>query len=234
MRKEEVIQKVYNCIKRRGKISRTDLATSFSGYLTASDLNAILANLIQSGMVGSRSERAKGVRGRRFKTIYSPKEKYVTSEGSFRELRDTEEKDRDTLTGPRLHEKIKDCLYQIGKLFEKYPEKEYRKTPYIYDLIWCEYEGAPRASHVFEVQDKGNLIEALAKLQHARDIWGAKLFLVVVGERDRKKLPQLVGPLLEGTFHRLSRDLIVLTEEDAQGLYEDLNKRKELIRHFLR
>ena len=118
-------------------------------------------------------------------------------------------------------------------MLRQHPRKEYHEEPYIYDVIWREFAEAPRASHVFEVQDKGNLIEALAKLQHASDIWGSKLFLIVTGEKDRRKLSQLVGPLLSGTFHRLSQDLIVLSPEDTERLYETLREEKELLGHLL-
>lgn len=140
---------------------------------------------------------------------------------------------KDDTAGLPLHEKLKDYLWQIGEILKKYPEKERRESPYIYDVIWREFAGSPRASHVFEVQDKGNLIEALAKLQHAREIWGSKLFLIVTGEKDHRRLSQLVGPLLSGTFHRLSQDLIVLSQEDTERLYETLSEEKELLRHLL-
>ncbi|TET08349.1 hypothetical protein E3J84_06300 [Candidatus Aerophobetes bacterium] len=136
-------------------------------------------------------------------------------------------------SGLPLHEKLKNYLSQIGEILKKYPEKERRETPYIYDVIWREFAESPRASHVFEVQDKGNLIEALAKLQHAREIWGSKLFLIVTGEKDHRRLSQLVGPLLSGTFHRLSQDLIVLSQEDTERLYETLSEEKELLKHLL-
>lgn len=76
----------------------------------------------------------------------------------------------------RIHERLKECLYEVGEILGKCPQKEFHERPYIYDVIWRDFPEAPRATHVFEVQDRGNLIEALAKLQHAKDIWGSKPF----------------------------------------------------------
>lgn len=45
---------------------------------------------------------------------------------------------------------------------------------------------------------------------------------------------QLVGPLLAGTFHRLSDNLTVLNQEDVEGLYESLSRNKELIDRLLK
>jgi hypothetical protein len=83
------------------------------------------------------------------------------------------------------------------------------------------------------VQDKGNLIEALAKLQHAKDTWGSRLFLTVTGDRDRKRIEKLVAPLLTGTFHQLARDLVLLPPEQIERLYEPLNQNRDLIRKLL-
>ncbi|MGB9887947.1 MAG: winged helix-turn-helix domain-containing protein [Moorellales bacterium] len=136
-------------------------------------------------------------------------------------------------TSLRVHERLKECLYEVGEILGKCPQKEFHERPYIYDVIWRDFPEAPRATHVFEVQDRGNLIEALAKLQHAKDIWGSKPFLIITGEKDRQRLHQLVIPLLSGTFHRLSRELIVLSPEEVEELHDALSKRKEMLKHFL-
>lgn len=133
----------------------------------------------------------------------------------------------------RLHEQLKECLVEIGNILGKQVHKEYREPPHVYNVVWKEFEGAPRASHALEVQDRGNLIEALAKLQHARDIWGSVPILVVTGERDREKAEHLVRPLLAGTFHRLAAHLVVLTAEQVVRLHGSLKENKEIISKFL-
>jgi hypothetical protein len=95
-----------------------------------------------------------------------------------------------------LHRSLKRKIREIGYILGKYAKEEYPASPYVYDVVWKEVEGLPRPCHVFEVQDKGAVDGALAKLQHARDIWKPKLFLVVTGEKDRKKVDILLKPFL--------------------------------------
>jgi hypothetical protein len=133
----------------------------------------------------------------------------------------------------RPHEHLKELLRQVGDILGYYPETEVHESPYIYDVIWRTFQQASRPSFVFEVQDKGNLIEALAKLQHAKDTWGCRLFLTITGDRDRKRIEKLVAPLLTGTFHRLARDLVLLDPEQLEKLYEPLNQNRDLIRRLL-
>ena len=133
----------------------------------------------------------------------------------------------------RPHEYFKELLRQVGDILGYYPEMEFHESPYVYDVVWKTFAQAQRPGFVFEVQDKGNLIEALAKLQHAKDTWGSKLFLTVTGDRDRKRIEKLVAPLLTGTFHRLARDLVLLPPEQIEKLYEPLNQNRDLVRKFL-
>ena len=113
------------------------------------------------------------------------------------------------------------------------PQTEVHEPPYVYDVVWRTFPQASRPGFVFEVQDKGNLIEALAKLQHARDTWGSRLFLTVTGDRDRRRIEKLVAPMLTGTFHRLARVLILLHPDQLERLYEPLNQNRDLIRRLL-
>jgi len=133
----------------------------------------------------------------------------------------------------RPHEHLKELLRQVGDILGYYPQTEVHESPYVYDVVWRAFPQAPRPGFVFEVQDKGNLIEALAKLQHAKDTWGSRLFLTVTGDRDRRRIEKLVAPLLTGTFHRLARDLVLLHPEQLEKLYEPLNQNRDLIRKLL-
>lgn len=147
---------------------------------------------------------------------------------------------REIITGPapqspvlRTHEHLKELLRQVGDILGYYPEIEFHEPPYVYDVVWKSFPQAPGPRFVFEVQDKGNLIEALAKLEHAKETWGSKLFLTVTGDRDRKRIDKLVTPLLKGTFHRLAKDLVLLPPEQIERLYEPLNQNRDLIRRLL-
>ena len=132
-----------------------------------------------------------------------------------------------------VHESLKRKIKEIGEILGRYAKEEYTAKPYIYDVIWKDDEGLPRPSHVFEVQDKGAVDAALAKLQHARDMWRPRLFLVVTGERDRKKIDMLLGPFLEGTFHAIRRYTSVLTSEAVDEIYQALDAHREVMRSFL-
>jgi hypothetical protein len=152
------------------------------------------------------------------------------------EVREGQRKDEEPapeMPALRPHEHLKELLRQVGDILGYYPETEVHESPYVYDVVWRTFPQAPRPSFVFEVQDKGNLIEALAKLQHAKDTWGSRLFLTVTGDRDRRRIEKLVAPLLTGTFHRLARDLILLHPEQLERLYEPLNQNRDLIRRLL-
>ena len=138
-----------------------------------------------------------------------------------------------TVDGPRLHRELQDKLAEVARLLGFNAETEYSEAPYRYDVVWKDFPGAPRSEAVFEVQDKGNLIEALAKLQHARDTWGSRLFLVVTGEKDRRKVEQLTGIYLSGTFHRLAPYLTVLTPLDVDGLHSDLARHGDLLKRLV-
>jgi len=115
----------------------------------------------------------------------------------------------------------------------KQTRTEYSGPPYVYDVVWKEIEALP-PSHVFEIQDKGNVNGALSKLQHARDVWGRpELFLVITGERDRAKVDLLLKPHWQGAFHRISRQTLVLTPEEIEDIHRVFSSHRETIRRFV-
>jgi putative lipoic acid-binding regulatory protein len=132
-----------------------------------------------------------------------------------------------------IHRALKRKIKEIGFIIGRFAKEEYPAQPYIYDVVWKEVEGLPRPCHVFEVQDKGAVDGALAKLQHARDIWKPKLFLVVTGEKGRRKVDSLLKPFLDGTFHGISKDTIVLTAETVDDIYKALTAHEEVIKDLL-
>ena len=174
-----------------------------------------------------------------WKPRYSTGERARIGEhGKLEDLRLKEQRRQDYEPAPEIpvlrpHEHLKELLSQIGDILGYYPQMEVHESPYIYDVVWRTFPQAPRPGFVFEVQDKGNLIEALAKLQHAKDTWGSRLFLTVTGDRDRRRIEKLVAPLLTGTFHRLAQGLVLLHPEQLEKLYEPLNQNRDLIRKLL-
>jgi hypothetical protein len=57
--------------------------------------------------------------------------------------------------------------------------------------------------------------------------------LVVTGEKDQKKVQQLTGTYLSGTFHRLAPFLTVLTPGQVVRLDSDLDRHSELLRRLV-
>ena len=131
-----------------------------------------------------------------------------------------------------LHNVMKTKIKDIGEVLGKQCHVEFQSPPYLYDVVWKEVEGLP-PSHVFEVQDKGNLNGALSKLLHARDIWRPRLFLVVTGERDRGKVELLLKPYLSGTFHRIASETLILTPETVDEIHRVATAYKEIIARFI-
>jgi hypothetical protein len=136
-------------------------------------------------------------------------------------------------TSQSRHEELKMKIREIGEILGKYPAVEFHAAPYVYDVVWKDAEGLPRPSHVFEVQDKGSVDLALAKLQHARDMWRPKLFLVVTGESDRNKINLLLRPYLQGAFHGISKDTKVLTGEVIDDLHRPFTEHRDAVIEFV-
>jgi len=130
------------------------------------------------------------------------------------------------------HEHLKFKIKEIGEVLGKKCHVEFSAAPYSYDVVWKEVEGLP-PSHVFEVQDKGSLNGALSKLQHARDIWRPKLFFVITGEKDRSKVDLLLKPYVQGTFHRIAGETLVLTPEVVDQIHTVLMGHTEVLRRFI-
>ena len=126
------------------------------------------------------------------------------------------------------HRELSRMLMELGEMFGKYPKREYRSAPYIYDVVWKEVRmGNP--TKVFEIQRRGVLDSALAKLKHAYDIWHADLFLVVTRHKDKEKAKLLLG----GTFHGIERTTTLIQPEEIQEMYTYKKRFNELEKKLL-
>jgi len=114
----------------------------------------------------------------------------------------------------------------------KFSTTEFRETIYRYDVVWKEAEHLPRVTHCFEVQHKGNVVEALAKLKHAFDIWHAALFIVITDEKDRLRARELLAPYFAGVFHEIAAFATVLTPDDVGQMHGTLTRYQDVIRVF--
>ena len=81
------------------------------------------------------------------------------------------------------HKSIQTMLVSIGENLGFFADTEFQ----YYDVVWRETANNQRLSHVFEVQSKGNLDSAFAKLKRAHDAQRSKIFLVLSTERDTNR-----------------------------------------------
>jgi hypothetical protein len=127
------------------------------------------------------------------------------------------------------HREIQSMLVEIGQRLGRYAEKEYQR----YDVVWKESELSPRLSHVFEVQVKGKIESALAKLKHAYDTQRSKPILVISDERDQKRARQFLKPYLSGSFHEIGAVTTVLGVEEVERMYLALDSVKGILQEIL-
>lgn len=129
----------------------------------------------------------------------------------------------------RSHREIQDMLVDIGRALGKYAEKEYER----YDVVWKDSEIAPRLSHVFEVQVKGHIESALAKLKHAYDTQRTKPILVISDERQAQRARRFLQPYLRGSFHEIGTVTTVLGVQEIERLHQALSEIKDLLEEIL-
>lgn len=127
------------------------------------------------------------------------------------------------------HQKIQIMLVEIGRIlgFAAQAEFEY------YDVVWRENPKSPRLSHVFEVQHKGNIDSAFAKLKRAYETQRSRPFLILASERDTNRALRSINPAQTGAFHELETVLTVLSFEQIRSLHRSLNSVSDVLPFFL-
>ena len=123
------------------------------------------------------------------------------------------------------HIDIQAMLIGIGESIGFYAETEFE----FFDVVWRESKKTPRLSHVFEVQSKGNIDSAFAKLKRAYDAQRSKIFLVLTSERDLKRARKS----LEREFRDLENVVVILTFPQVKLVSENLKNISEILREFL-
>ena len=116
------------------------------------------------------------------------------------------------------HLDVQQMLCEIGRVLGLHAETEFD----FYDVVWREGERSPRLSHVFEVQHKGNVDAALAKLKRAYDAQRSKPFLVVASERDTNRAERQLSLARTGPFHEIGRVTTILSFEQLRRLHRAL------------
>jgi len=116
------------------------------------------------------------------------------------------------------HVEVQLMLIEVGRVLGHYAEAEFD----YYDVVWREAEDSPRLSHVFEVQRRGNVDAALAKLKRAYDAQRSRPFLVVDSERDTNRAERQLSLARTGPFHEIGRVTTILSFEQLRRLHHSL------------
>jgi hypothetical protein len=123
------------------------------------------------------------------------------------------------------HGEIQKMLVEIGESLGFYAETEFE----FYDVVWRENRKNARLSHVFEVQSKGNIDSAFAKLKRAYSAQRSKIFLVLTSERDLNR----AAKSLEREFQDLENAVVILTFPQIKLAFQNLRNIAEILREFL-
>lgn len=132
-----------------------------------------------------------------------------------------------TITQTSLsHLEIQNLLLEIGLILGFYSQMEFE----YFDVIWREKENSPRISHVFEVQSKGNIDSAFAKLKRAYDAQRSKPFLVLSNERDSNRAEKSINQ----EFRELQEIITIVSFVEVKKIYENLNSISTILPKFLK
>ncbi|MGI8466889.1 MAG: hypothetical protein ACR2N3_00360 [Pyrinomonadaceae bacterium] len=123
------------------------------------------------------------------------------------------------------HGEIQKMLVEIGMSLGFYAETEFE----FYDVVWRENEKVSRLSHVFEVQSKGNIDSAFAKLKRAFVAQRSKIYLVLASERDLNRARKS----LEREFQDIENAVTILTFSQIKTVSQNLKNVAEILRDFL-
>ncbi|HYG09752.1 MAG TPA: hypothetical protein VD835_07245 [Pyrinomonadaceae bacterium] len=127
------------------------------------------------------------------------------------------------------HTDVQQMLIDIGRALGHHAESEFE----YYDVVWRASETSPRLSHIFEVQRKGNVDAALAKLKRAYEAQRSKPFLVVASERDTNRANLQMSLARTGAFHEIGRVTKILSFEQLHRLHRALTSVEDLLAEFI-
>ncbi len=116
-------------------------------------------------------------------------------------------------------------LVEIGECLGVYAKTEFE----FYDVIWRETPNSQRLSHIFEVQSKGNIDSAFAKLKRAYNAQRSKPFLVLSSERDLNRARKS----LSREFQDIEKVVTILTFAQIKQVHRNLTNIAEIIKEFL-
>ncbi|MGC2237376.1 MAG: hypothetical protein WA584_14530 [Pyrinomonadaceae bacterium] len=123
------------------------------------------------------------------------------------------------------HLNLQEMLVEIGQYLGFHAEIEFE----YYDVIWRENSKSQRISHVFEVQSKGNIDSAFAKLKRAYQNQRSKPFLVIASERDLNR----AAKSLSREFQDVETILTILTFEQVKKVHRNIKNIADILKEFL-
>ena len=123
------------------------------------------------------------------------------------------------------HADVQQMLLDIGHALGYHAESEFD----YYDVVWRANAQSQRLSHIFEVQRKGNVDAALAKLKRAYDAQRSRPFLVVASERDTNRAEMQLSLARTGAFHEIGRVTTILSFEQLHRLHRALTSVSDLL-----
>ncbi len=119
------------------------------------------------------------------------------------------------------HKDIQNLLIEIGNILGFYTEMEFE----FYDVVWREVPQAARLSHVFEVQSKGNIDSAFAKLKRAYEAQRSKIFLVISSERDFNRAKKSLAQ----EFQEINNEITLITFAQVQKVHQNTTNIKDIL-----
>jgi hypothetical protein len=129
---------------------------------------------------------------------------------------------------PLSHSDIQQMLLDIGRVLGYDAESEFE----YYDVVWRASATSPRLSHVFEVQHKGNIDAALAKLKRAYESQRSRPYLVVTSERDTVRALKSMNIARTGAFHEIGAATVILSFEQLSRLHRALTSVEDLLQEL--
>lgn len=123
------------------------------------------------------------------------------------------------------HRDVQEIIVSIGWILGYSAQIEFE----YYDVVWRETPTSLRISHVFEVQSKGNIDSAFAKLKRAYDAQRTKPFLVLSSERDTNRARQS----LAREFRELESVMTIVSFAEINRVYKNLQAISEILPKFL-
>ncbi len=120
-----------------------------------------------------------------------------------------------------IQEMLVDIGFSLG--FNAQTEFEY------YDVIWRNSSTSTRISHIFEVQSKGNIDSAFAKLKRGYEAQRSNPFLVISTERDLNRAKKS----LTREFHDLHNVITILTFQQIIEVHQNIKNISPILAKLL-